>query len=50
VPPRGLGHYHWNTDVQRIVDEGLMETGDAVLTAEVSGTNFTRERETRRLA
>jgi hypothetical protein len=45
-----LGHYHWNTDVQRIVDEGLMETGDAVLTAEVSGTNFTRERETRRLA
>lgn len=50
VPPRGLGHYHWNTDLQRIVDEGLMKTGHAVLTAEVSGANFTHERETRRLA
>lgn len=35
VPLRDLGRHHWNTNLQRIVDEGLLTTGDAALAVEV---------------
>jgi hypothetical protein len=51
VPLRQLGRHHRNANLQRIVDEGLLATGDAELAAEVRGrANFTHEREIARVA
>lgn len=35
VPLHELGKYHWHKDLQRIVNEGRLSTGDAELGAEV---------------
>ena len=37
VPLHALGRHHWNTNLQRIADEGLLATGDAALAAKVRG-------------
>ena len=37
VPLHALGRHHWNKELQRIVDEGMLATGDAALAGEVRG-------------
>ena len=53
MPPRGSGLYHWNTNLQRIVDKEMLAVGDAVLAVEVRGQGIagvTHERESGMLA
>jgi hypothetical protein len=49
VPLRDLGRHHGNTNLQRLINEGLLATGDAALAAEVrvrnAGLMRTHERE-----
>lgn len=51
VPLHALGKYHWNRDLQRLVDEGRLAVGCTELAAAVRArSNFTHERELARVA